>query len=124
MAANQISQLFEVFTRFWVYFVLCPFDIFCDFAFCHRIQTNRNHSLCLCGNIRRADQTQHDTVGNVSRYPVGTEAARCKRLAIFEGAIHTEFKAQGMNVFQNRPSCSFSTSNPNLNPQLICYQGW
>jgi hypothetical protein len=59
--------------------------------------------MCLCGNIRRADQAQHGTLGNVSSYLVGTEAARHKRLAIFEGAIFTEFKAQGMNVLQNRP---------------------
>jgi hypothetical protein len=76
-----------------------PFDIVCDFVFCHRIPTNRNHTLSLCGNIRRTDHSQHDTLGNVSHYLVGTEAAMRKRLAIFEGTMHTEFKAQGMNIF-------------------------
>ena len=125
MAVNQISQLFEVCTWFLGYMSLCciPFDIVFDFAFVIVFSTNRNHTLCLCGNIRRPDQTQHDTVGIVSRYLVGPEAARRKRLAFFEGAVFTELKAQGMNVFQNRPLCSFSTSTPKLNPQLICYQG-
>ncbi len=85
--------------------LLCciPFDDRWRFRFWSiASSTNRNHTLCLCENIGRADQTQHDTVGNVSRYLVGTEAARRKRLAILEGAIFTELKAQGMNVFQNR----------------------
>ena len=55
--------------------------------------TNRNHTLCLCGNIRRPHQTHHAAVGIVSRYLVGTEAARHRRLAFFEGALFTELKA-------------------------------
>ena len=76
-----------------------PFDIVCDFVFCHRIPTNRNHTLYLCGNIQTADRTLYDTLGKVSR----AEDVRRKRLELFEGARYADFKARGMNIIQTDP---------------------
>jgi hypothetical protein len=56
----------------------------------------------VCGNIQRAHETQHETLGDISGNLVGTEAARCQRLASFEGAIFKEFKAQGIKRFSKQ----------------------